>query len=188
VHPKTLVCAQAHEEPEPMPSVPTVEGLYRIWADVVARWAYRLGGPGIDVDDIVQQVFLKVHGKLGSLKEATSARSWLFCITQNEIRQQRRRERLKRMFGLVRPLDEEVSDANPHADLERKQAARQVYALLDHLPEKYREVLILFQLEEMSGEEIAELTGAKVGTVWVWIYRARAQFLKQMQKMEGERP
>jgi len=50
--------------------------------------------------------------------------------------------------------------------------------VLDRLPERYRRVLILFELEGLSTLEIAALIGARVGTVRVWLYRARAAFLQ----------
>ena len=59
----------------------------------------------------------------------------------------------------------------------RQEIAR-VYRVLDRLPERQRRVLILFELEGMSTAEIAALIGARVGTVRVWLYRARAAFLQ----------
>ena len=50
----------------------------------------------------------------------------------------------------------------------------------------HREVLVLFEIEELSGEEIAELTGAKIATVWVWLHRARAEFAKRLAEYEAE--
>ena len=53
-----------------------------------------------------------------------------------------------------------------------------MYRVLDRLPERQRRVLILFELEGMSTADIAALIGARVGTVRVWLYRARAAFLE----------
>ena len=50
--------------------------------------------------------------------------------------------------------------------------------MLDRLPERQRKVLILFELEGLSTQEIATLIGARVGTVRVWLFRARAAFLQ----------
>jgi DNA-directed RNA polymerase specialized sigma24 family protein len=54
------------------------------------------------------------------------------------------------------------------------------------LPAKYRNVLILFELEELSGEQIATLTGLKPATVWVHLHRARVRFVAEM-KRDSER-
>jgi RNA polymerase sigma factor (sigma-70 family) len=55
--------------------------------------------------------------------------------------------------------------------------------VLDAIDEKHRTVLILFEIEGMSGDEIAELTGARVETVWVQLHRARARFKQRLQQM-----
>lgn len=165
----------------------SVEGLYRLYANVVARWAHRLGGPEIDADDLVQQVFLSVQRRLPSLRSAASVRAWLFRITQNEVRQARRRNQLRGWLGLGGKTEarELQADSTPEDDLERRQARRTVYAVLNRMGEKYRSVLILFQLEELSGEEIADLTGLKLATVWVRLHRARSQFLRLLAELEG---
>jgi RNA polymerase sigma-70 factor (ECF subfamily) len=78
-----------------------------------------------------------------------------------------------------------VEDAAEHAAstyptpievLERRQAEAIVYRALDGIGDKYRTVLILFELEGLSGREIADLLGIKLGAVWVRLHRARTQF------------
>ena len=56
--------------------------------------------------------------------------------------------------------------------------------MLDDLKERHRTLLILFEVEELSGIEIAKLTNTKLPTVWVQLHRARAAFLKRMQQIE----
>ena len=56
------------------------------------------------------------------------------------------------------------------------------------MPDKYRQVLILFELEEMSGEDIAALTGLKVATVWVRLHRARQHFRVAVKNLREEAP
>ena len=60
-----------------------------------------------------------------------------------------------------------------------------MYRILDRLGEKYRRALVLFELEELSGEEIAALTGLKLATVWVHLHRGRALFLAEMNREVG---
>ena len=58
---------------------------------------------------------------------------------------------------------------------------------LSRLPEKYRTVLVLFELEGLSGEDVAALTGTKLATVWVHLHRARAAFLAQMERQAPDK-
>ncbi|MFZ5468478.1 MAG: RNA polymerase sigma factor [Myxococcota bacterium] len=167
----------------------TVEEVYRAHVQLVARWARRLGGPAIDVEDVVQEVFLAVHRKLGGFRGDAAVSTWLYRITDNVVRHRRRKERWRHWLG---GTSEEVggaleSDApTPSAAVEARQDSERVWRVLDQMKDKYRTVLVLFELEGMSGEKIAELTGARVATVWVWLHRARSDFSKRLAALEGK--
>ena len=77
---------------------------------------------------------------------------------------------------------------NPEEEIQRQQASARLYKVLDRMPEKYRQVLVLFEMEEMAGEEIAALTGIKVATVWVQLHRARERFRTEMRRLQKETP
>jgi DNA-directed RNA polymerase specialized sigma24 family protein len=61
-----------------------------------------------------------------------------------------------------------------------------VYRVFDRLPERDREILILFELEELPGAEIAALLDIKLENVWLRMHRARERFLKAFQESESE--
>jgi len=71
--------------------------------------------------------------------------------------------------------------------LQSKQATELFYRALEGVAERYRAPLILFELDDFSGQEIADLKGVRVETVWVWLHRARAQLLKRFVELEGGR-
>jgi RNA polymerase sigma-70 factor (ECF subfamily) len=74
--------------------------------------------------------------------------------------------------------------------MERREAAAEVYSALDRLAEKYRSVVILFEIEGLSGEEIASLTGINLATVWVHLHRGRQKLrahYRELLKKRGER-
>jgi RNA polymerase sigma-70 factor (ECF subfamily) len=147
----------------------------------VARVVARLLGPADpDVDDVVQEVFLVVLRKLGSYDGACRLTTWLYGIAWRVTSAHRRRRRLRSFFSLdhdAAVFDEPVDERpSPEAACLRDQASRDVYRVLDRLAEKKREVLILYELEGLSGTEIAELLGAKEGTVWTRLHHARRDF------------
>jgi RNA polymerase sigma factor (sigma-70 family) len=159
----------------------------------VARWASRLGGPGLELEDVVQEVFLKVHQLLPSWRpDRAQITTWLYRITENVVRHRRRKERMRRWLG--GSAEEVARDLpSPSRTAEEELAGQQVqarfYRALEGMNERYRAALILFELEGLSGEEIAALMDAKTATVWVWLHRARADFLKRLQRLmeeEGE--
>jgi RNA polymerase sigma-70 factor (ECF subfamily) len=167
-------------------AVVDVAVLYRAHERTVMRWAARLGGPGIDVEDVVQEVFLIAKRRLRSFDGPGSIKTWLFRTTEKIVQAARRKRRLRRW--LSRSADPAASGMGaprptPAEALERERAVDEVYRVLDRLPERQRRVLVLFELEGLSTQEIADLVGAEVGTVRVWIFRARARFLEEHQRL-----
>jgi RNA polymerase sigma-70 factor (ECF subfamily) len=161
-----------------------IEDLYRAYAPTVARWAARLGGPGIDVEDVVQEVFLIAKRRLRTFEGDGRVTTWLFRTTANLTAAARRKQRLRRWLGQSPEADAPGMGARgptPAEALERRQEAAGVYRALDALPERLRQVLILFELEGLSTQEIADLTNARVGTVRVWLFRARAKFQERYE-------
>jgi RNA polymerase sigma-70 factor, ECF subfamily len=161
--------------------------LYDRHAQAVARWASRLGGPEADVEDIVQEVFLTVHRSLATFRGDSKITTWLYRITENVVQYRRRKDKRS---GTLSGSPEEVAGnlpskvASPLEDVERRQASDLVYRVLDGMSEKLRSALILFELEGMSGEEIAELTDTRLATVWVRLHRAREEFLRRLRETE----
>jgi RNA polymerase sigma-70 factor, ECF subfamily len=161
---------------------PTVDGLYRAYAADVARWAVRLGGPRVDADDVVQEVFLVASRQLHRWRGEAHIATWLFRITDRVVANHRRHAWLRRVWLNLTGTPEDTpipSDQWPSAPLERREDALRLYGVLDELPEKQRRVLILFELEEMPTAEIAVLLGVRHTTVRVWLHRARARLLRR---------
>jgi len=172
----------------PSPSL-EVEEVYRLHAEDVARWTMRVGGPSIDVEDVVQEVFLQVHRALPSFRGESGLKTWLYRITQNVVYHRRRKDRWRSWTSQpAEELEAELpSDApSPLQDAERQEARERVYRVLDGMSEKYRTLLILFELEELSGEEISELTGIKLATIWVRLHRARRDFVRRLEALNQE--
>jgi RNA polymerase sigma-70 factor (ECF subfamily) len=161
---------------------PDVAEIYRAHAETVARWAALLGGPGIDVEDVVHEVFLVAHRRLPEFRGDGKVTTWLYRATDRMVRHERRRLALLRRLRLA-PRDPDVEVAGPNADLERNEARRIVYRILETMSERYRTVFVLFEIDQLSGEAIAELLSARVQTVWVWLHRARGQFLRGLQAL-----
>ncbi len=166
---------------------PDLSTLYRTHVRDVARWAERLAGPGFDLPDLVHEVFEIAQRRLPSFRGDSSVATWLFGITEKVVRHRRRKDRLRHWLGgssadVARHLP--APEPNQHEVLERKERIARVYRVLDRLSERDRQILILFELEELSGEQIAALLGIKVGNVWLRMHRARERFLKLFEASE----
>src|SRR5436305_11794024 len=86
---------------------PDVASLYRTYAAKVGRWAARLGGPSIEVEDVVQEVFLVAKRRLVSFRSdgGGSITTWLFRATDRIVKATRRKQRLRRFFAGSAELD-----------------------------------------------------------------------------------
>jgi RNA polymerase sigma-70 factor (ECF subfamily) len=176
---------------EPLsPSLPTREktrldfdDVYREWFRHVVRWARALGGSSADLDDVAQEVFLVVQRKLVSF-DGVNLGAWLFTITARTVSDQRRRGWFKKLF-LRRDQDglgklRAVGD--PSVELERKQRQEALYRILDRISDKRRTVFVLYEVEEYSGEQIAELLQIPLATVWTRLHHAR----KELSRLAAE--
>jgi RNA polymerase sigma-70 factor (ECF subfamily) len=170
--------------PEVAPRSTTFDEIYRRHVRDVARWAERLGGPIVDAEEVVQEVFLTVSRRLPEFRGDAKLTTWLFRITRKMVANQRRAARRRRFWAR---LSNKISDATaghgpqPGDALETRQATDRFQRVLDELSEHYRSVLVLFELEEMSTEEIARFLDRPPATIRVWLHRARGQFTERWQ-------
>ncbi|MFJ5717947.1 RNA polymerase sigma factor [Neobacillus sp. NPDC093127] len=134
-------------------------------------WAYLKNHH--DVEDVFHNTIIKVHEKVGQLKEDRYFESWVTSIFINECRSIYRKRKQKEMTS---PLD--TVDSHPF------ETRLEVLTDLDKLDEKYKEMLILKYLKGYSQEEIAEMLKLPVGTVKSRLYRGLIM-LRKISK-EGE--
>jgi RNA polymerase sigma-70 factor (ECF subfamily) len=170
------------------------DDVYRTHATRVALWIRRLGGPRIDADEALQDVFITVSRRLAEFRGEAKLTTWLFRVTTRVVANHRRAARRRRFWTSVmgrRPDSIPSNQPTPSDALEERQAAERFYRVLDDLPEHYRDVLVLFELEEMATEEIARTLDRPPATVRVWLHRAREQFtrrwLQNRRQQEGTR-
>jgi RNA polymerase sigma-70 factor, ECF subfamily len=168
--------------------------LYDAWFDDVARWIRALGGIEADRDDIVQEVFLVVRRRLVSF-DGQNIAGWLYRITRRQVRDFQRRTWVRHIFTKRRvdvPDDLPHAGGSPAAALEHKEDQRILYAMLAKMREERRSAFVLFEIEGLSGEEIARIQSVPVNTVWTRLHHARKEFLAlaaryQKQGRTGER-
>ncbi len=152
--------------------------LYSRHFDRVHRTARRLGTPPAELDDVTQEVFASAFGKLDRFGGGRFDH-WLHRICANVVTDHHRkrhvREAFRRLFGGAR---EEVSpEPSPESSAAAREASARVAAILARMRPKQREVFALFELEGLSGEEIAARVGCPIGTVWTRLHHARQAFV-----------
>ena len=161
--------------------------LYSKHAQQVTRWAERLLGPDSDLEDVVHEVFIIAHQRLAGFRGDSSFTTWLFGITKKVVCNRRRKNRWRRWLSgssteATRRLPSTWPD--PERQMQGVEAAREVYRVLDRLPERDRQTLILFEMEGLAAEEVGELLGIKPANARLRLFRARARFLRFYETME----
>ncbi len=130
---------------------------------------------GEDVaEDLLQDIFIKIHTRIDTLKEGAKLESWLYQITRNAIidhyRSKRTTEALPDWFEQPQPEEEEVI---------RKELSTCLESMVNELPEKYRKVIQISELENKTQKEVAELEGLSLSCAKSRVQRGRA-LLKTM--------
>jgi RNA polymerase sigma-70 factor (ECF subfamily) len=152
----------------------------QVYDDNVAfvwRSLRRLGVSEASVKDALQEVFLVVHRRLPEFEERAHVRTWLFRICMRIAKDQRRRAHVRHEV----PDDESVglvaAGGKSAAEMvEQREDLSLVDAGLERLSTEQRAVFILFELEEMTGEHIAECLAIPLGTVYSRLRLAREAF------------
>jgi RNA polymerase sigma-70 factor (ECF subfamily) len=154
----------------------------------VARLVSRLLGWRQDVDDVVQDIFVKVLAGLPRFRGQSRVDTWITRIAINVCRTHARRRWLSlRWFGRNRP-DLLVEREAPAAMAETADAAEleRVRAVVRAMPRRDREVLVLRYFEEMSNESMAEVLGLSRNAVDVRLTRARQKLRARLNRSAGD--
>jgi len=151
------------------------------YGDDVWNYAFSLCKKPEMADDITQEVFLKVYRKLGSFRGESSVKTWLLAITRHTAYDMKRSFFWKRV-KLVDFLPVTGSRHSAESEVIEKLAVNELWELVMELPEKYREVLVLFAHYQLSMKEMAEILGLTEGTVKSRLYHARAKVLKLKER------
>ncbi|MFZ5478931.1 MAG: RNA polymerase sigma factor [Myxococcota bacterium] len=155
---------------------PSARGLLvELWGPAVLRWCARIGGPRIDAEDAAHDVFERVLASVHHVREPRALSSWMFQTTRRVVADRRRRGWLRWWVpGLVPEV--RSPSPGPALDAETAQLAARVREALDVLPAELREVLVLCEMEDRDGTEVAALLDVPLGTVKSRLRRARERF------------
>jgi RNA polymerase sigma-70 factor, ECF subfamily len=167
----------------------TFDEVYDAHFDYVHRVVARLSGLR-DVEDLVQDVFFVVHHKLPSFRGDSSITTWLFAVCHRVVGAHIRKERIRRLFANAFRVERPAQPATyePLSKLERKQAAERIVAALDALSWKKRTVVVMYELEGWSCEQIAEALGIPASTVYTRLHHARRDLAHALCDLREKQP
>ena len=137
---------------------------------LVAHVVRRIIPDQMAAEEVCQDIFLKVYDKLDTFKGDAKFTTWLVTIAYRTSL-----NFAKRRSIYTESIDEKFDLASPEVidTLEKKDLRAGIEMAISKLPDQYREVITLFHLEEMSYQDVADITGMPVGTVKNYLFRGR---------------
>jgi RNA polymerase sigma-70 factor, ECF subfamily len=174
--------------------------LVRMYEGRVYALILRMMGTRAEAEDLAQEVFVQVFKAIGSFRAESRLSTWIYRIAinicKNRIKYLRTRhagkeEDIERLRE--RASQEELPGANlarierPDENISGRQLGTIVQRAIVQLDSGFRECLVLRDVEDLSYEEIARITGLAEGTVKSRIHRARAQLRELVERALGEK-
>jgi len=153
---------------------PQLGDVFREHADFVWRTVRRLGAPDAMADDLVQEVFVVLHRRLGEFDGRASLRSWLYVLARGVVGNHLRRHRRER--ARLRRVEPPLPRPGPEEYLHARDAAAMVELFLSTLSPSKRHVFDLSDVEGMAGPEVADALGIPINTVYSRLHAARQSF------------
>jgi RNA polymerase sigma-70 factor, ECF subfamily len=166
------------------------EELVKRYEKPIFALAYRMVGNPEDAKDVAQEAFLKAYRALATFRENSRFSPWLYAIANNLCIDFLRRKG-RNNLSLDEPLPEGgerqipggIEPSKAYEQLETKVIVQKG---LDKLPEKYKNVLVLRHMQDLTYEEIAQTLGISVSLVKTHLFRAREALRQQLILLSGE--
>lgn len=163
--------------------------IYQDFYPKIVGYLKRLVGDH-DAEDIAQETFVKVGNALHNFRGESSLSTWIYRIATNVAMDHLRKSNPLKQADISHPgqdsLNKEemiVDHSAPAIDtqLVRKEMNECIKGIVEDLPENYRTVLILSDLEELTNNEIADVLNISLETVKIRLHRARARLKKELE-------
>lgn len=140
----------------------------------------------VEVEDLVQETFLKAYARLGSFQHQSSFYTWIYRIATNTVLDFLKRRGRSPVAAVEDPelvqgaAAAERAPVRPDARLQEGEIAAITHEVLEELPEIFRTVLVLREFEEMAYQDIADVLEVSIGTVESRLFRARNKFKQKL--------
>ncbi|MBC7074166.1 RNA polymerase sigma factor [Candidatus Parcubacteria bacterium] len=139
-----------------------------------------------DVEDLVQNVFLKAFENIQSFDPKRKFKSWIYQIAHNELVNALKRKTRFSFLSLDTFLPYLSLKSEIEETIDRKKMKEELEKCLEKLDQKYREVIFLFYFENLSYSEISEILKIPVSTVGIRLKRAKEKIKKLFEKNHGK--
>jgi RNA polymerase sigma-70 factor (ECF subfamily) len=163
------------------------------YKDRLTNYVFRYVGSYDECDDIVQDTFVKVYTSKHLYREVAKFSTWIYTIAINLAKTKLAKAQKYKTFSISNAYDDEDKDFDipddaftPDVDANSKFLSKHIQKALSQINENYRELVILRDIEDMSYEEIVEMTGLPMGTVKSRINRGREKLQELLKDIYNE--
>ena len=156
--------------------------LHRDYYPVAARFLRRMGVTSSELDDACQEVFVQIFRYLARFEHRSDFQTWLYKLCLSQATRVRRRRRLHAALDWV--LGHRESPRTSEPEWSASKTAERVRQVLERMKPMHREVFVLFEFEDIEGQEIARILGCGAGTVRRRLHYARQEF-ETLLRAEG---
>ena len=160
------------------------------YRDRLINFVYPFLGDFEQAEDVVQETMLKLYEKKHYYREIAKFSTWIYTIARNlantELRKKKRRKttHISRMTKDDRQYDIPAVQADLNQNLQNEFIRERIHAAIKELPEHFKNVIILRDIQELSYDDISNIVGVPLGTVKSRINRARLQLQAELQDLK----
>ena len=160
------------------------------YRDRLINFVYPFLGDFEQAEDVVQETMLKLYEKKHYYREIAKFSTWIYTIARNlantELRKKKRRKTtyISRMTKDDRQYDIPAIQADLNQNLQNEFIRDRIHAAIKELPEHFKTVIILRDIQELSYDDISNIVGVPLGTVKSRINRARLQLQAELQDLK----
>ncbi len=161
------------------------EFLINRYKEKIKRYARKFLSEVEDINDIVQEIFIKAYINIQSFDTKRKFSSWLYRIAHNELVNalKKKKKNILPLFDLDTFLPRSLQDNSFMESINRKDIKKMIDKCLDKVEPKYREPIILYYLEELSYQEISEVMRIPISTVGTRIKRGKKNMKSIFKKL-----
>ena len=162
------------------------EQLVRRYKDPLLNFIYRFIGDLVEAEDIVQDTFYRVYKNKHYYKEVAKFSTWIYTIASNLAKTELRRRRRRRFFSINKeaPNEKEMDlpdlKADPEVEANTIVTEKIIQKAIGKLPQKFRQVIVLRDIQGFSYEEISSIIKVPLGTVKSRVNRARLRLQEDL--------
>ncbi len=168
--------------------------LVKRYKDPLMNFAYRFLGNTEEAEDVVQETFLRLYRNKNAYRQIAKFSTWIYTITGNLAKTELRKRKRRKLMSIsdlgFEEKEYEIKDTKANTEQGAESALQEKYIqkAIDELPPRFKQVIILRDIQELSYEEVGKIIKAPLGTVKSRLNRARLKLQEKLESIWDKQP